>query len=141
MNETSESELPAKVTAVLDKHRDHYWQDMDHDVSDCMTELALHSPEAFDGYATFRKALLAPDSEIEPDHLALKFRQLVLVVTDCVIGNLDGAKAHAFAAMKAGLTIEELSDAMAQLLIGCGAPAWCGYGLPVIKAARERMQE
>lgn len=60
----------------------------------------------------------------EPGHLPLKYRELLFVVIDVEVGNLDGAANHLRAGIAAGLTRQELADALIELLMVRGISVW-----------------
>jgi alkylhydroperoxidase/carboxymuconolactone decarboxylase family protein YurZ len=121
---------------TLARHMEHYERTMG-TIPDALADLAEASPEMFDGYSKLRRAYLRPDSEAA---LPLKYRHLILLTLDCMVHNLDGALNHLQAAMRAGLSADEVTDAMLAFFIVGGAPAWGEYGRHVVARARATEQ-
>ncbi|MGF7160994.1 alkylhydroperoxidase/carboxymuconolactone decarboxylase family protein YurZ [Rhodoligotrophos appendicifer] len=96
--------------------------------------MAEYQPEVFEGYVRMRKAIYG---ETQTPNLDLKTKELLYVVLDIVTGNLDGAKNHLQAGMKAGLTVGELSDACMQVMHVCGITTWGKTGWKVVDYAKE----
>lgn len=89
-----------------------------------------HLPEHFVGYLQFREAVYK-DPE-QGAHLPLKTKELLYTVLDIVTGNLDGAKNHAQAGVKAGMTSGELAEACMQVMHVCGVTTWGKTGYKVV---------
>lgn len=100
--------------------------------------LAKYSPGALDGYLTMRKEVMH-----EPPRGALprKIKEMLFTILDCVTGEVNGAKAHARAAVDAGLTTEELVEGLVIAVMVTGIPTMCKAGVDAIGAAEERIKE
>lgn len=97
----------------------------------CLDE---HAPEAVAGYMRTRDFIYAgPDT----GGLDLKTKELIYVVLDTATGNLAGAKNHLGAAMRAGLTVRELAQALVQVMTVCGITTWGQTGYKVLDHAAE----
>jgi AhpD family alkylhydroperoxidase len=81
-----------------------------------------HVPESFVGYLKFRESVYR--SPEQGAHLPLKTKEMIYVILDIVTGNVDGAKNHAQAAVKAGMTSGELAEACMQIMHVCGVTTW-----------------
>ena len=89
-----------------------------------------HLPGHFVGYLKFREAVYrAPE---QGGHLPVKTKELLYTVLDIVTGNLDGAKNHAQAGVKAGMTTGELAEACMQVMHVCGVTTWGKTGWQVV---------
>jgi len=78
---------------------------------------------------------------IQNGHLPGKTRELIFTILDSLDDEVTGAKAHAIAAIEAGLTMEELVEAFVIVTIVKGINVLCKTGVEVIKAAEQRFQE
>lgn len=68
-------------------------------------------------------------------------RELIFTILDSLDYEVSGAKAHAVAAIEAGLTMEELVDTFVIVTIVKDINVLCKTWVEVIKAAEERSQE
>lgn len=91
------------------------------------------APEALEGYVAMRKWIMREPPE---GALPLKFKELIFVLLDVVANNLPGAKNHLAAAMRAGLTSEELAEALIQVMMVHGIQTWGLSGHQVMDHAR-----
>ena len=100
--------------------------------------LAKYSPGSLDGYSTMRKEVLK-----EPPEGALprKTKEMLFTILDCVTGEVNGAKAHARAAIDAGLTMEELVEGFVIAIMVTGITTMCKAGVEAINAAEKRFKE
>ena len=57
---------------------------------------------------------------------------MIYVILDIVTGNVDGAKNHAQAGVKAGMTSGELAEACMQIMHVCGVTTWGTAGYKVV---------
>lgn len=96
--------------------------------------LSKYSPEALEGYLTMRKS-------VQDGKLPRKTVELIFTLLDSLDNELTGAKAHAAAAIDAGLTVEELVEAFNIVTIVKGINVLCKSGIDTIKAAEERYNE
>ena len=78
---------------------------------------------------------------IQNGHLPKKTRELIFTILDSIDDEVSGAKAHAVAAVEAGLTIEELTEAFVIVTIVKGINVLCKTGTEAIKAAENRLNE
>lgn len=89
-----------------------------------------HAPDAFAGFLEFRESLnRTPEAGGKLD---VKTKELLYVILDVAAGNLDGAKVHAHAAVKAGLTSAELAEACMQVMQVFGITTWALSGHKVV---------
>jgi alkylhydroperoxidase/carboxymuconolactone decarboxylase family protein YurZ len=100
--------------------------------------LAKYSPGSLDGYLTMRKEVL---KELPPGALPRKIKEMLFTILDCVNGEVNGAKAHARAAIDAGLTIEELVEGFVVAIMVTGITTMCKAGVEAINAAEQRFKE
>lgn len=96
--------------------------------------LSKYSPEGLKGYLVMRES-------VQNGHLPKKTRELIFTILDSLDDEVSGAKAHAVAAVEAGLTMEELVEAFVIVTIVKGINTLCKAGVEAIKAAEERVQE
>lgn len=96
--------------------------------------LSKYAPEGLEGYIMMRES-------VQDGHLPKKINELIFTILDSLDDELSGAKAHAVAAVEAGLTIEELVEAFMIVTIVKGINVLCKTGVEVIRAAEERLKE
>lgn len=96
--------------------------------------LADYTPAALKGMLEFRRSFMA-----EPPVGALqkKVKELIFVVLDTVVNNIEGGKAHARAAIKAGATVAEIAEALVITMYITGIPSMEVAGKEILKAAIE----
>jgi len=100
--------------------------------------LAKYLPGSIDGYLTMRREVMkdAPDGA-----LPKKVKEMLFTILDCVARDINGAKAHARAAIDAGLTMEELVEGLVIAIMVTGIPTMCIAGVEAVHAAEERFNE
>ena len=96
--------------------------------------LSKYSPDGLRGYLAMRES-------IENGHLPKKTRELIFTILDSLDDEVTGAKAHAVAAIEAGLTMEELVEAFVIVTIVKGINVLCKTGVEAVNAAEKRLQE
>lgn len=96
--------------------------------------LSRYSPDALEGYFTMRKS-------VQDGELPRKTVELIFTILDSLDDEASGAKAHAVAAIEAGLTVKELVEAFNIVTIVKGINVLCKTGIDAIKAAEERFNE
>ncbi len=96
--------------------------------------LSSYSPDALEGYFTMRKS-------VQDGELPKKTVELIFAILDSLDDELNGAKAHAVAAIDAGLTVKELVEAFNIVTIVKGINVLCKTGIYAIKAAEERCSQ
>lgn len=96
--------------------------------------LADYTPTALKGMLEFRCGFMA-----EPPAGALpkKVKELIFIVLDTVAHNVEGGKAHARAAVKAGATVAEIAEALVMTMYLMGIPTMEVAGKEILKAAVE----
>lgn len=99
--------------------------------------LAKYSPGALDGYMAMRKEV---SKEPPEGALPKKIKDLIFTILDCLMGDVNGAKAHAVAAVDAGLTMKELVEGFVIAAMVTGIPTLCNLGVQAISAAEERVE-
>jgi alkylhydroperoxidase/carboxymuconolactone decarboxylase family protein YurZ len=95
--------------------------------------LSKYSPSGLEGYLVMRES-------IQNGHLPKKTSELIFTILDTLDDEITGAKAHAVAAIDAGLTMEELVEAFVIVTLVKGINVLVKTGTEVIKAAEERVQ-
>lgn len=90
--------------------------------------MAQHMPGAFAGYALMRDSVMR-----EGGALDLKTKELIFALLDTLAGQTRGAKNHAAAAMKLGLTLPELAEGLTQVLMVGGVTTWNMTGAEVMR--------
>lgn len=109
------------------KHNKDLQQALDHfmgtlgNIPEPIRAMADYAPEALVGYTRTRKYLMRRPPE---GALDMRTKELVYVLLDVVTGNLSGAKNHLHAAMREGLTVPQLAEALMQTMAVCGITTW-----------------
>ncbi|MBM0205854.1 carboxymuconolactone decarboxylase family protein [Micromonospora sp. STR1s_5] len=93
--------------------------------------LAEHAPAAFAGYGLMRDGLMRDTAQ--GGALDLKTKELVFALLDTLLGQTTGAKNHAAAAMRLGLTLPELSEGLVQVVMAGGITTWNRTGADVLR--------
>jgi alkylhydroperoxidase/carboxymuconolactone decarboxylase family protein YurZ len=93
--------------------------------------LAEHAPGAFAGYGLMRASVMRDQSG--GGALELKTKELIFALLDTLAGQTRGAKNHAAAAMKLGLTLPELSEGLVQVIMVGGITTWNATGAEVLR--------
>jgi alkylhydroperoxidase/carboxymuconolactone decarboxylase family protein YurZ len=99
--------------------------------------LAKYSPSSLDGYLTMRRAVM---KEPPQGALPMKIKEMLFSILDSVTGEVNGTKAHARAAIDAGLSMEELVEGFVIAIMVTGLPTMCKAGVHAINAAEERLK-
>ena len=73
----------------------------------------------------------------EPPKGALpkKFKEILFVVMDAIVGNVEGGKAHAKAAVRSGATIREIAEALGLMAYVTGFSTLERAGKEMLKSA------
>ncbi len=96
--------------------------------------LSKYSPQGLNGYLTMRES-------VQDGYLPDKTKELIFTILDSLDDEVSGAKAHAVAAIEAGLTMEELVEAFVIVTIVKGINVLCKSGVEAIKAAEVKCTE
>lgn len=104
-------------------------------VPDNFRLLLEHAPATFAGYALMRSSVMREGA------LSLQTKELVFALIDTVLGVKDGAKVHAANAVRLGLTIEQLSEGLAQCVMAAGITTWNMTGKDVLLHAIATLEE
>lgn len=96
--------------------------------------LSEYSPDGLKGYLAMRQS-------VQNGPLPKKTIELIFTILDSLDDEVSGAKAHAIAAVEAGLTIEELVQGFVLVTIVKGINVLCKTGVEAIKAAENRLKE
>ena len=96
--------------------------------------LTKYAPDALNGYLIMRES-------VQNGHLPKKTRELIFTILDSLDDEASGAKAHAIAAVEAGLTLEELTEAFVIVTIVKGINVLYKTGVEAIKSAETRLEE
>jgi alkylhydroperoxidase/carboxymuconolactone decarboxylase family protein YurZ len=97
--------------------------------------LAQHAPGAFAGYGLMRDYVMRERSE--GGALDLKTKELIFALLDALVGQTRGAKNHAAAAMRLGLTLPELAEGLVQVIMVGGITTWNTTGAEVLRHCSE----
>ena len=126
----------AKHSKELQETLDHYMGTLGN-IPDPIRAMRDYAPEALMGYTRTRKYLMRRPPE---GALDMRTKELVYVLLDVVTGNLSGAKNHLHAAMREGLTVPQLAEALMQTMAVCGITTWgqAGWRLCDYAASIER---
>ncbi len=101
-------------------------------VPDQFRLLHQFAPSAFAGYGLMRSGLMR--GKDEGGALDMKTKEFVFALLDVLAGNTSGAKNHAQAAMKHGLTLPELAEGLVQVIMVGGITTWNLGGAEVLRA-------
>ena len=101
--------------------------------------LAQHAPGAFAGYGLMRDTVMR--DQPGGGALELKTKELIFALLDTLAGQTRGAKNHAAAAMKLGLTLPELSEGLVQVIMVGGITTWNATGAEVLRHCVELAAE
>jgi hypothetical protein len=96
--------------------------------------LAAHAPEAFLGYMGLREFVFRPPPE---GHLEIWTKEFIFVLLDIQAGNIRGARNHLSNAMRAGLTVGQLTEGLVQLIMVGGITTWNLGGRETLELALE----
>lgn len=96
--------------------------------------LSKYAPDGLKGYLTMRQS-------VQDGHLPKSTKELIFTILDSLDDEVSGAKAHAVAAIEAGLTMEELTEAFVIVTIVKGINVLCKSGVEAIKAAEIKYDE
>jgi alkylhydroperoxidase/carboxymuconolactone decarboxylase family protein YurZ len=96
--------------------------------------LSKYSPNGLKGYLVMRES-------IQKGHLPKKTSELIFTILDSLDDEASGARAHAVAAVEAGLTMEELVEAFVIVTIVKGINVLCKTGVQAIEAAEKKYKE
>jgi AhpD family alkylhydroperoxidase len=125
--ETDFAEVFAYFEETLDRPMPEFWK-----------KLAEHAPYAMEGYYHMRQGVFTDPAE---SHIPRKYQELLVVAMDCAIHNRWGVEAHTRAAVKAGATMEEVTEAMVLSIMVLGMPNFRNMGYYALLAAEEAMEE
>ena len=126
----------AKRSKELQRALDHFIGTLGN-IPEPIRAMADYAPEALIGYTRTRSYLMRRPPE---GALDMRTKELVYVLLDVVTGNLAGAKNHLHAAMREGLTVAQLAEALMQTMAVCGITTWgqTGWRLCDYAASIER---
>ena len=96
--------------------------------------LSKYSPNGLKGHLVMRES-------IQKGHLPKKTSELIFTILDSLDDEASGARAHAVAAVEAGLTMEELVEAFVIVTIVKGINVLCKTGVQAIEAAEKKYKE
>ena len=91
-----------------------------------------HAPAAFAGYGLMRNGVMR--EKAEGGALDRRTKELVFALLDVLAGNAAGARSHALAAMKLGVTVPELAEGLVQVMMVGGITTWNMVGAEVLRA-------
>jgi AhpD family alkylhydroperoxidase len=89
-----------------------------------------HAPGALPGYLALREFAYG-------GALDRRTLELLFVILDVVEGHTEAAKAHAEEAVKAGLTVPQLAEALTVAMMVCGISSFATSGHHVLRCAAE----
>lgn len=99
-------------------------------VPDSIQALIDHAPGALAGYLAFREFAFG-------GALDRRTLELLFVILDVVEGHTEAAKSHAEEAVKAGLTVPQLAEALTVAMMVCGISTFAISGQQVLRHAAE----
>lgn len=107
----------------------HFQETLGH-VPASVQALIDHAPGALAGYVALREFAYG-------GALDRRTIELLFAVLDVVEGHTEAAKAHAAEAMKAGLTVPQLAEALAVAMLVSGISTFAASGQHVLRRAAE----
>ena len=102
---------------------------------DMWTKLAEVAPAVLDGYMKMRSSIVRYDPPMATPKG--KVELLSFAIADVLIGNTWGAQMHARQAVKDGVTVPEVVEMVALVMIEVGVPTYKTGGLDSIEAAED----
>jgi alkylhydroperoxidase/carboxymuconolactone decarboxylase family protein YurZ len=93
--------------------------------------LAEHAPGAFAGYSLMRDFVMREPAA--GGALDMKTKELIFALLDTLAGQTNGAKNHAAAALRLGLTLPELAEGLTQVIMVGGITTWNATGAEVMR--------
>jgi alkylhydroperoxidase/carboxymuconolactone decarboxylase family protein YurZ len=93
--------------------------------------LAQYAPGVFAGYGLMRDFVMR--DQAVGGSLDLKTKEFIFALLDVQGGFTAGAKAHAANAVKLGLTLPELAEGLAQVVMVGGITTWNTSGAEVLQ--------
>lgn len=103
------------IRQETDELTEHWVSTIGH-VPDIISSVRRMNEDYFAGYTRIRASIL----EERPDGLSVEARELVFIVVDVLRENLSGAKNHVRAALRAGVSRQQLADTLTMILLTCG---------------------
>ena len=91
-----------------------------------------YAPAAYQAYLTAREGVYR---DPPAGHLDRATKELLFIVLEVAAGHEEGAKAHAAAGLKAGLTVEQITEALMIGVLINGHAAWGMTGYKVVEYA------
>jgi hypothetical protein len=133
MTTIREEARPPAIDAALERIRKTHGH-----VPEGFRVLAEHAPDAFLGYMGLREFVFRAPPE---GHLEIWTTEFIFVLLDIQAGNIRGARNHLSNAMRAGLTIGQLTEGLVQLIMVGGITAWNMGGREILEFALEIERE
>jgi alkylhydroperoxidase/carboxymuconolactone decarboxylase family protein YurZ len=96
--------------------------------------LNKYLPDSLEGYLKMRES-------VQNGVLPEKYKELLFTILDSIDDEISGAKAHSLAAMKAGLSMQELVEAFTIVTLVKGINVMCKSGVKVIKEAEKYLMK
>jgi alkylhydroperoxidase/carboxymuconolactone decarboxylase family protein YurZ len=114
------------------KHAREHFESTTGAIPQSVEVLAKHAPGALDGYLAMREFAHRepPDDALDPIT-----RELLFVALDVAVGHVEGAKAHAVAAIDAGATVAALTQSLVITMMVSGIHTWSQWGHEVVTHA------
>ena len=91
-----------------------------------------HAPTAYAAYLAAREGIYR---DPPAGHLDRATTELIFIVLDVVAGHEEGAKAHAEAGLKAGLSVAQITEALMIAVLINGHVHWSVTGYKVVEYA------
>ncbi len=98
--------------------------------------LAEHAPGAFAGYSLMRDYVMREPAQ--GGALDMKTKEFIFALLDTLAGQTTGARNHAAAAVRLGLTLPELAEGLAQVIMVGGITTWNMTGAEVMRHCRDQ---
>ena len=104
------------------------------DIPQSVATLAEHAPGALGGYLALREFVYR---EPPQGHLDAATRELLFIALDVAAGHIEGAKAHVDAGLKAGVSVEAITQALVITMMISGIHTWSQHGHEVVAYAAD----
>ncbi|MBC2637576.1 MULTISPECIES: carboxymuconolactone decarboxylase family protein [unclassified Rhodococcus (in: high G+C Gram-positive bacteria)] len=101
------------MDAVTEKQLDKHWNTFLGKVPPIIDSVKQLSPSYFQHYTQARDDVLQDN----PDGLSLAMKELIFVIIDIWRENPSGGKNHIEAALRAGVTLQQIREAMVMILL------------------------
>jgi alkylhydroperoxidase/carboxymuconolactone decarboxylase family protein YurZ len=103
------------------------------DLTEQFAAMLKYAPDTFGGYALIRAGLMRGPGE--GGALDMKTKSLIFILLSIMAGDSADTKVHLVNAVKGGLTMPELAEALTQVLMVGGISTWNQGCAPLLEEA------